>query len=104
MNSGDIVGLVAVIAIFLIPSIGLTARFALKPIVESVLRLRDALDRERVGSAVQDPRFTALQQEVVDLRETVDRLAETVHFDAQLRSGDAPAAARLSGSASASNA
>ncbi len=95
MNSGDIVGLVAVIAIFLIPSLGLTARFALKPIVESVLRLRDALDRERATAAVQDPRFTALQQEVVDLRETVDRLAEAVDFHAQLRSADTPAAAQL---------
>jgi len=95
MNSGDIVGLVAVIAIFLVPSIGLTARFALKPIVESVLRLRDALDRERAVAAVQDPRFTALQQEVTDLRETVDRLAETVDFHAQLRSGDVHAAAQL---------
>ncbi len=100
MNSGDIVGLVAVIAIFLIPSLGLTARFALKPIVESVLRLRDALDRERGAAAQQDPRVAVLQQEVFELRETVDRLAEAVHFDTQLRAGDAPAAARLTGSTS----
>ncbi len=83
MNSGDIVGLVAVIAIFLIPSIGLTARFALKPIVESVLRLRDALDRER--PTIEDPRVPILQQEISDLRETVERLSQTVEFDTQLR-------------------
>ncbi len=83
MNSGDIVGLVAVIAIFLIPSIGLTARFALKPIVESVLRLRDALDRER--GTLEDPRVSQLQQELGDLRESVERLTAAVDFDTQLR-------------------
>ncbi len=95
MNSGDIVGLVAVIAIFLIPSIGLTARFALKPIVESVLRLRDALDRER--GAIEDPRVPALQQEVVELRESVERLTAAVDFDTQLRASGAATAPRLPG-------
>ena len=92
MNSGDIVGLVAVIAIFLIPSIGLTARFALKPIVESMLRVRDALDRER-GAHGEDPRVPGLQQEVLELRETVERLTAAVEFDTQLRAsagGGAP--------------
>ncbi len=96
MNSGDIVGLVAVIAIFLIPSLGLTARFALKPIVESVLRLRDALDTER--RAVEDPRVPALQQEVLELRETVERLTTAVEFDTQLRASATAAAPRLPGS------
>ncbi len=95
MNSGDIVGLVAVIAIFLIPSIGLTARFALKPIVESVLRLRDALDTER--RAVEDPRVPMLQQEISDLRDSVERLTAAVDFDTQLRASGAATAARLPG-------
>jgi len=95
MAPNDIIGLVAVIAIFLIPSIGLTARFALKPIVDSVLRVRDALDTER--RALEDPRVPALQQEVVDLRETVERLSAAVEFDTQLRAPATPAAARLPG-------
>ncbi len=93
MNSGDIVGLVAVIAIFLIPSIGLTARFALKPIVESVLRLRDALDREH--QTVEDPRVPMLQQDINDLRESVERLTAAVDFDTQLRASAAGTAPRL---------
>jgi len=95
MNSGDLIGLVAVIAIFLIPSLGLTARFALKPIVESVLRVRDALDRER--GALQDPRVPALQQEVMELREKVERLSTAVDFDTQLRASAGSAATQLPG-------
>ncbi len=95
MNSGDIVGLVAVIAIFLIPSIGLTARFALKPIVESVLRVRDALDTER--RAIEDPRVPMLQQEISELRESVERLTTAVDFDTQLRASAAGTAPRLPG-------
>lgn len=96
MDSNDIVGLVAVIAIFLVPSLGLTARFALKPIVDSVLRVREALDRQR-PTAIEDSRVTALQHEVNDLRETVERLTAAAEFDAQLRAVHAAEPVRLPG-------
>lgn len=91
MNSNDIVGLVAVIGIFLIPSIGLTARFALKPIVESILKIRQSLDQQQ-QHLIEDPRVPALQQEVLELRETVERLEAAASFDAELRlsAGGAP--------------
>lgn len=96
MDSNDIVGLVAVIAIFLVPSLGLTARFALKPIVDSVLRVREALDRQH-PTAIEDSRVTALQHEVYELREAVDRLTAAAEFDAQLRAAHPAEPVRLPG-------
>ncbi len=95
MNSDDILGYAVVIALIIIPALAFTARFALKPIVESVLRLRDALDTER--RAVEDPRVPMLQQEISDLRDSVDRLTAAVDFDTQLRASGAAAAPRLPG-------
>lgn len=92
MDGGEIIGLVAVLGIIVIPSLGLTARFALKPIVESVLRLRDALDRQRPSVEVQ--RISLLEERVTDLQHTVEQLAESVDFHAQLRSPP-PGAGRL---------
>ena len=87
MDGGEIIGAMAVFAVLVVPSLGLTARFALKPIVESILRIRDGLDRQR--PMVEDPRVASLQQEVLELRETVDCLAAAAEFDAQLRVGAA---------------
>ena len=88
MDGGEIIGAMAVFAVLVVPSLGLTARFALKPIVESILRIRDGLDRQT--PMVEDPRVASLQQEVLELRETVDRLSTAAEFDAQLRVGAAP--------------
>ncbi len=91
MNSSDIVGLVAVIGVILIPSIGLTARFALKPIVESLLRMREAFDRQ--GASVDAQRLTLLEQRVTDMQESMERLSDAVEFDRQLRVANPPAGA-----------
>lgn len=87
MDGGAIIGMMAVFGLIVVPSLGLTARFALKPIVESIIKMRDALDYQR--PVLEDPRVSALQQEVIELRETVDRLAAAAEFDAQLRVGAA---------------
>jgi hypothetical protein len=87
VNGGEFIGAMAVFAVLVLPSLGLTARFALKPIVESVLRVREALDHQR--PVLEDPRVASLQQEVMELRETVDRLSAAAEFDAQLRVGAA---------------
>ncbi len=91
MNSSDIVGLVAVIGVILIPSIGLTARFALKPIVESLIRLRESFDTQR--TSVDGQRLQLLEQRVTDMQDSIDRLSDAVDFDKQLRAGTAATAA-----------
>ncbi len=88
MNGGEIIGFAAVLGIIVIPSLGLTARFALKPIVESVLRLREALDRDR--PLPDNERMARLEERVSQLSDTVDRLADTVDFHMQLQAGHAP--------------
>jgi TolA-binding protein len=73
----------------LIPIVGLTARFALKPIVEAIARMREA----QAGSTgrelgVLEQRVALLEQQYQQLDTTVDRLAEMKDFDRQLTSGD----------------
>lgn len=83
LTGDDMVGLILAVGIVLIPSLGLTARFALKPIVESMFRIRESLDR---GRATEDPRLAALESRVSAMQETLDRVAQGVEFDRQLRS------------------
>jgi hypothetical protein len=70
----------------LIPIAGLTARFAMKPIVESLAKLKEGGAR---GEAVQmlERRMALLEQEVQTLsgiREDVSRLVEELEFQRKL--------------------
>ncbi len=95
MNAHDIFGLLIVLGVVVIPSLGLTARFALKPIVEAIRRLK-----EPIGSSAATPqletRLDAVEAELRELRELrplVERVVAAVEFDAQLRAsatGDVP--------------
>jgi hypothetical protein len=62
--------IVAVVA--LVPLAGLTARFGLKPVLDSVARLRAA----GRGAPEMDERFTRLEEQIRALAGAVDRLAE----------------------------
>ena len=73
----------------LIPVAGLTARFALKPIVEAVARMKEA----QSGSTgrelnVLEQRVSLLEQQYQALDSTVERIAEIKDFDRQLTAGD----------------
>jgi len=70
----------------LIPVAGFTARFAMKPIVESIARLRESGNK---NEAVQmlDRRMALLEQEVQSLsgiREEIGRLVEELEFQRKL--------------------
>ena len=88
----DVVGLAGVIMgslIVLIPVAGLTARFAMKPVVESMARLRQSSNQ---GEAVNmlERRITLLEKEVQNLsgiRDDLGRLVEEMEFQRQLSSG-----------------
>lgn len=91
MNSGDLVPLVAVTLgclMFLIPIAGLTARFALKPIVEAIARVREI----QAGTGgrelnVLEQRVALLEQQYQTLESSVTRIGELKDFDRQLTSG-----------------
>lgn len=76
----------------LIPIAGITARLALKPIVESVRALRS----EQAGGGAPpaalnalETRVAALEAQVASIDENVTHLVEKTEFDRQLGSGKA---------------
>lgn len=84
------VDLNAILAIFmgmmvvLIPIAGLTARFALKPVVESFAKVFQSKAVEET-LAITERRVALLEQQLEVMDETVRRLTEAQEFDAQLK-------------------
>jgi len=85
----DLTDLVAVFMgslMVLIPVAGLTARFAMKPIVESLAKLRDAGGAAEALEMVER-RLSLLEQEVQsvsNVRDEVARLADELEFKRKL--------------------
>lgn len=77
--------------IVLIPVAGLTARFALKPVVEAIARARGAQQSPQ-AVALLERRLTLLEQQLQQVDASVDRMAEELQFLRQLAAGE-PAAA-----------
>ena len=91
MNAGDLTGLVAVTLgclIVLVPIAGITARFALKPIVESFARMREV----QSGSTgrelgVLEQRVALLEQQFQNLEGSIKQIGDLKEFDRQLNKG-----------------
>ena len=84
----DITSLVAVImgiSIVLIPVIGLTARFALKPTVEALSKFFEAKGQEET-IAIMERRQALLEAQVEQMDHQLRRLNEAQEFDRQLQS------------------
>lgn len=90
----DIVALVSVIlgiSIVLVPVIGLTARFALKPVVEALARVFESRSVDETVR-ILERRLELQEQQLEALQSSVDKLSETQEFDRQLaapRTGEA---------------
>ncbi len=85
----DLTAIVAIVMgmlTVLIPIAGLTARFALKPLVESMARL---FDSRTVEDAVEitERRVALLEQHVESLEHQLSRLQQERDFDRELASG-----------------
>jgi len=90
----DVTAIVAIIMVFsvvLVPIIGFTARFALKPLVEA---LSGFFERKAVEEtvAVLERRMAFMEQQLEGLQDSVDRLAEVSDFHREL--GRGPVAGR----------
>jgi hypothetical protein len=95
----DLTSVIAVImgiSIVLIPVIGLTARFALKPTVEALSRIFEGRARDETVQ-ILERRVSLLEQQVEVLGGSMGRLEETARFDAQLRGGGEEEKTRLPG-------
>lgn len=88
----DLTALLAVfmgISIVLVPVIGITARFALKPTVEALSRLFEHRGMEDTV-AILERRMALLEQQMESLDGSVKRLAEVAEFHRELQSGEKP--------------
>lgn len=84
----EIVSIVLGLSVVLIPIAGLTARFALKPLVESLTQVNEVRGVEETV-AITERRVALLEQQLEQMDQTVRRLRETHDFDRALESGDA---------------
>ena len=85
----DLTALVAVIlgiSIVLVPVIGLTARFALKPTVEALGRFFEHKGLDE-SVHIMERRMALMEQQIESLDASVKRLAEVTEFHAELGSG-----------------
>ena len=62
MRTEEIIGVLAFLSLVFIPALALTARFAMKPIVESIVKLREAFNLSAESEAVRE----AYNEEVKD--------------------------------------
>jgi hypothetical protein len=67
----------------LIPVAGFTARFAFKPLVEALVRLKEA-QGTNPGTHLLEQRVALLEQQLQSIETSVDRLVEKKEFDRQL--------------------
>lgn len=83
----DVTGLVATVGgilIVLIPVAGLTARFALKPVVEAIFKARENTAGAR-EAAILEKRVALLEQQLRGIEGSMERLAEDTEFRRQLQ-------------------
>ncbi len=84
----DWTGLVAVaggILIVLVPIIGITARFALKPIVEAIARFRE-MEGSGQQMEIMQQRLELMEAQLSNMESEVHRLREVSEFQAKLQS------------------
>src|SRR3712207_4594523 len=89
----ELTGVVGVLvggAIILTPLLALSVRFALKPLIESWARIRQAQGPE--AAQLQDRRISLLEAEIQHLQEQVRHLSEAEDFRRQLSAPGADAA------------
>jgi hypothetical protein len=90
MDIGELTGLFAVVfggSIILVPILALSARFALKPLIEAVVKAR-----ERPDAALQDRRIALLEAELDQVNTQLRQLQEGEEFRRQLASSAQTAA------------
>jgi hypothetical protein len=85
-----ILGMVLGTAIVMVPLLGFTARFALKPLVESLGRRKLSKESEE-SVRILERRMALLEQQMEAVDATMTRLAEAADFHHELHSGATPA-------------
>ena len=94
----DILRLVLILVVVVLPALAvtlaITARFAVRPIVEAIARLRE-LSSPQPNPTQLESRIAGVEQELRQLQAGFERLATAVEFDEQLRGGQTGNVPRL---------
>src|SRR5262245_9009912 len=69
---------------FLIPIAGLTARFAIKPVLEAIRGSRESSGPDKRELAVLEQRVALLEAQYQGLENSVERLSEVKDFERRL--------------------
>ena len=95
----DVIVATGIVVLLFINAFALTARFALRPIVEAIIQLREVLIGDSHGSVSAD-RIAAIEGELAEIRRDIRKLAEVREFNRELSSGNdrGPLLSRASGS------
>jgi len=86
VNLTSVIAVIMGISVVLIPMIGLTARFALKPVVEAFSKVFENRGMDE-SFQIMERRMALLETQLENLGNSMHRLEGTARFDAQLRAG-----------------
>ena len=89
INLTEIISVVMGISIVLIPVIGITARFALKPTVDAFSRLFEGRGANETIS-ILERRMALMESQIESIESNVKRLVDVTDFHQQLQSGPTP--------------
>lgn len=84
-----LVGVVGGVLFLLIPILGFTARFALKPVVESMLALKGAQAAPQELASLKE-RVAFLEGQLSEMETEMERLQEARDFESRLLEGTDP--------------
>jgi len=92
--AGMLVGVIAICVVVGIPLLGLTARFAAKPLVDALIRWQEVQRGQGASSetlALQDRRISLLEAEIQQLQSTLQQLTDAEDFRQRLGAAREPA-------------
>ena len=96
MEGELIVGLVAVVGLILVPSLAIAVRVSLKPMVEAVVLLREALGKTAPSTRATED-LDETRARLAHLEAAVRELQESSAFFRELRTPESPARALSDG-------
>lgn len=99
MEGELIVGLVAVVGLILVPSLAIAVRVSLKPMVEAVVLLREALGKTGSPARGHEDAYDT-QARLANLESAVAELQESIAFFRELQAAE-PRLPALSGTSGA---
>lgn len=97
MTTDDVVKFVLLLVLVVLPALTVTvavaARFAARPIVDAIIKLRELYPPNPAPQI--ETRLGAVENEMREVRALVERVVAAVEFDAQIRAGNGAETPRL---------